>query len=160
MVSSLWTVNDLSTAFLMIRFYQNLKSGLTIAKSLNQAQLWLRDVRVAELQEWTSKLRLEEKLVQQIQTTLDWFDSDEQPFFWKLNQNCFLLPTSKTCSKPWLLWRIIRQKMPTKFLEIGVKHDGLSEMLSETWQRITKNSRKSNLPKQINPLVSPTSSKN
>ncbi len=57
-VSSLWTVDDVSTALLMIRFYQNLKAGLTVAVALNQAQIWLQDVTTAELQTWASKLKL------------------------------------------------------------------------------------------------------
>ena len=53
-VSSLWTVNDLSTAFLMIKFYANLselpeKQAGSIAIALNQAQLWLRDLTVPDL---------------------------------------------------------------------------------------------------------------
>jgi CHAT domain-containing protein len=79
-VSSLWRVDDLSTAFLMIKFYQNLKSGSTVAIALNQAQTWLRDATTSELQAWASHLKLEEKLNQQIEQTLDWFDADEQPF--------------------------------------------------------------------------------
>lgn len=79
-VSSLWRVNDLSTALLMIKFYQNLKIESTVALALNKAQTWLRDATTAELQAWASHLKLEEKLSQQIEQTLDWFDSDEQPF--------------------------------------------------------------------------------
>ncbi|NEP86407.1 MAG: CHAT domain-containing protein [Okeania sp. SIO2C2] len=89
-VSSLWAVDEVSTAFLLIKFYQNLKSGLTVAIALNQAQLWLRDVTVAELQNWASELKLEKQFVQQIERDLKdlikWFDSDEQPyqeqFYW------------------------------------------------------------------------------
>jgi CHAT domain-containing protein len=55
-VSSLWRVNDLSTALLMIKFYQNLKSGLTVAIALNQAQTWLRDATTEQLQQWASQL--------------------------------------------------------------------------------------------------------
>ncbi|HBL61698.1 MAG TPA: hypothetical protein DDZ80_25750 [Cyanobacteria bacterium UBA8803] len=58
-VSSLWTVNDLSTALLTIRFYENLKSGLTPAFALNQAQIWLRDATKEELQQWTDSLNLD-----------------------------------------------------------------------------------------------------
>jgi CHAT domain-containing protein len=51
-VSSLWSVNDLSTALLMIRFYENhLKDKQPPAQALRQAQLWLRDVTNAELGE-------------------------------------------------------------------------------------------------------------
>jgi CHAT domain-containing protein/TPR repeat protein len=51
-VSSLWRVSDLCTAFLMIRFYQNMHQGLPVAVALNQAQRWLRDMTRAELEQW------------------------------------------------------------------------------------------------------------
>jgi CHAT domain-containing protein len=57
-VSSLWTVDDLSTAFLMIKFYQNLKNQPQVALALNQAQLWLRDSTKAKLIEWIKALPL------------------------------------------------------------------------------------------------------
>ena len=40
----------------MIKFYQNLQTGVSIAKALNNAQCWLRDVTKAELQKWTQEL--------------------------------------------------------------------------------------------------------
>ncbi|MDF5731273.1 MAG: CHAT domain-containing protein [Rhizonema sp. PD38] len=55
-VSSLWLVNDLSTCFLMIEFYQNLQPDSTIAKALNEAQRWLRDVTKEGLQQWIEEL--------------------------------------------------------------------------------------------------------
>jgi len=43
-VSSLWRVDDRSTALLMERFYQNhLKEGMSLPAALREAQLWLRD---------------------------------------------------------------------------------------------------------------------
>jgi CHAT domain-containing protein len=48
-ISSLWEVSDISTSFLMMKFYENLKqlpimtSG-TVALALNQAQKWLRNL--------------------------------------------------------------------------------------------------------------------
>ncbi len=51
-VSSLWTVNDLSTALLMIKFYENLHHQMSLAVALNQAQLWLRDASRTELTQW------------------------------------------------------------------------------------------------------------
>jgi CHAT domain-containing protein len=51
-VSSLWTVSDVSTAFLMIKFYENLTSageGVSVAIALKQAQKWLRDLTIEEL---------------------------------------------------------------------------------------------------------------
>ncbi|MBW4502820.1 MAG: CHAT domain-containing protein [Scytonema hyalinum WJT4-NPBG1] len=53
-VSSLWKVDDLSTSFLMIKFYENLikldnLEAENIAMSLNQAQQWLRNLNIEEL---------------------------------------------------------------------------------------------------------------
>jgi CHAT domain-containing protein len=51
-VSSLWSVDDMSTALLMIRFYENhLNQKQSPAEALRNAQLWLRDVTNAELSE-------------------------------------------------------------------------------------------------------------
>ncbi|MDZ8261266.1 CHAT domain-containing protein, partial [Nostoc sp. ChiQUE01b] len=53
-VSSLWKVDDLSTSFLMIKFYENLvkldnlQAG-DIAIALKQAQNWLRNLTIEEL---------------------------------------------------------------------------------------------------------------
>lgn len=75
-VSSLWTVNDLSTAFLMIKFSQNLRSAMTdsgdfsVAVELQKAQLWLRDASTSELQEWASKLKLSLKANKQLEQFL------------------------------------------------------------------------------------------
>ena len=57
-VSSLWAVNDLSTALLMIRLYQNLKNGETVSLALKHAQTWLRDATAEGLQQWSSQLTL------------------------------------------------------------------------------------------------------
>lgn len=87
-VSSLWTVNDLSTAFLMIKFYENLHHQMSLAVALNQAQLWLRDATKEELQQWTSKLCFD--LNQEAELD-DWFYDLEQraiekpfhnPYYW------------------------------------------------------------------------------
>jgi CHAT domain-containing protein len=49
-VSSLWSVDDMSTALLMIRFYKNhLQQKQSPAEALRNAQIWLRDVTNAEL---------------------------------------------------------------------------------------------------------------
>ncbi len=60
-VSSLWTVDDLSTSFLMIKFIQNLKDieYISVPLALNQAQTWLRDATKEDLQEWANNLPLD-----------------------------------------------------------------------------------------------------
>ena len=51
-VGTLWCVNDLSTALLMIRFYEkHLRENLPPAAALRAAQLWLRNVTKSELSE-------------------------------------------------------------------------------------------------------------
>jgi CHAT domain-containing protein len=57
-VSSLWTISDISTAFLIAKFYQNLQQRLSVAVALNQAQRWLRDATGDELQQWMEEQQL------------------------------------------------------------------------------------------------------
>lgn len=56
-VSSLWRVDDLATALLMLQFYQLLNSGLSVVASLHEAQAWLRTVNLDEFQSWLTELR-------------------------------------------------------------------------------------------------------
>jgi CHAT domain-containing protein/tetratricopeptide (TPR) repeat protein len=57
-VGTLWPVNDLSTALLMIKFYEaHLKNGLTPAAALRNAQLWVRDVTCKDLRDFFNQLR-------------------------------------------------------------------------------------------------------
>jgi CHAT domain-containing protein len=49
-VSSLWTVSDLSTAFLMMKFYENLQTINNVSLALNQAQQWLRNLTTEEFE--------------------------------------------------------------------------------------------------------------
>ncbi|NJN13919.1 MAG: CHAT domain-containing protein, partial [Richelia sp. RM1_1_1] len=87
-VSSLWTVNDLSTALLMIKFYQNLHTGVLVAVSLNQAQQWLRDVTKIQLEDWIIKhqLKLDFTLRMQLRRLFyqksDSFQPFKSPFYW------------------------------------------------------------------------------
>jgi CHAT domain-containing protein/tetratricopeptide (TPR) repeat protein len=49
-LSSLWAVNDRSTAFLMQRVYQlHLKQGISLPAALRRAQIWLRNATQGEL---------------------------------------------------------------------------------------------------------------
>lgn len=67
-VSSLWTVNDVSTSFLMIKFYENLfkldnlEAG-EVAIALKQAQTWLRNLTIEELNIFKKEHKLEIKKV-------------------------------------------------------------------------------------------------
>ncbi|WP_293072716.1 CHAT domain-containing tetratricopeptide repeat protein [Moorena sp. SIO4A5] len=79
-VSSLWKVNDLSTALLMIKFYQNLGEQMTLAVALNQAQLWLRDSTKGELEEWAKHLPLSLSHREQLGDCFYNLGSMEKPF--------------------------------------------------------------------------------
>lgn len=71
-VSSLWTVSDLSTALLTIKFYENLQTSCRaainrISLALNQAQKWLRNLTCEEFEELLDKYQSEiEQLFAQI----------------------------------------------------------------------------------------------
>ncbi|OYW24724.1 MAG: hypothetical protein B7Z55_01365, partial [Planctomycetales bacterium 12-60-4] len=62
-VSSLWKVDDLATAFLMMRFYENLLGArddlsrpLSKGEALHEAKFWLRRVTLAQQQEMLSQV--------------------------------------------------------------------------------------------------------
>ncbi|HEY0020814.1 MAG TPA: CHAT domain-containing protein [Longimicrobium sp.] len=104
-VSSLWSVDDLSTALLMMRFYEmlsehnagypappaSLPAGKhSISSTLGTAQRWLRDVRGRELRTWVLERlpRLDaparETMLIEL-TDRAWSDEDrpfENPFHW------------------------------------------------------------------------------
>ena len=59
-VSSLWTVDELSTTFLMIKFYENLPESPQageVAISLKQAQKWLRDLTIEDLEKFLEQYK-------------------------------------------------------------------------------------------------------
>jgi CHAT domain-containing protein len=87
-VSSLWVADDISTAFLIIKFYQNLESTRSVAVALNQAQLWLRDITKVELKAWitANRLPLDPTMRQKLTKRLHkWQDNQkpfQNPFYW------------------------------------------------------------------------------
>ncbi len=87
-VSSLWTVNDLSTALLMIKFYQNLCTHVSVAVTSNQAQQWLRNLTKIHLEEWIAEhqSRLDFTLRMQLRRRFHNLPDNtqvfESPFYW------------------------------------------------------------------------------
>ncbi|MEZ2245882.1 MAG: CHAT domain-containing protein, partial [Microcoleus sp.] len=71
-VSSLWRVSDFSTAFLMIRFYQNLKNqDLSVCQALQAAQIWLRTITRQDFLAWLqNEVNMEEDRVDNIDISL------------------------------------------------------------------------------------------
>lgn len=81
-VGSLWAPNDLSTALLMIKFYQNLQTASTVAVALNQAQRWLRNITRRELEQWIPEnlSQLNPTLKMNLRRQLHRLPDDAQPF--------------------------------------------------------------------------------
>ena len=81
-VSSLWTVNELSTSFLLIKFIQILQNAteISVPLAMNQAQLWLRDVKKEELQEWVKQLNLDSDNKGKIRRQINYKMTGEKPF--------------------------------------------------------------------------------
>jgi len=84
-VSSLWSVSDISTAILMIRFYQLLREGEEVAIALNHAQNWLRSITTKKMLEWIEKLPLDISQTLQLEVELeaeleDRTISEDKPF--------------------------------------------------------------------------------
>jgi CHAT domain-containing protein len=79
-LSSLWSVNDFATAYLMIKCYENLETA-DMAVALNTAQIWLRDATKEDLQTWTSKLPLNptQKLIQ-LPALFNKMEANTKPF--------------------------------------------------------------------------------
>jgi CHAT domain-containing protein len=59
-LSTLWAVNDVSTAILMIKFYELLgsESRPAVSVALRESQLWLRDLSVRDLLKWVAASEL------------------------------------------------------------------------------------------------------
>ncbi len=91
-ISTLWTVDERSTALLTIRFYQFLKAGETPIVALKQAQDWLQEVTYNDLKQWYLNLAQEvteldhqcsaylQDLAELIQTDSDKMILGQRPF--------------------------------------------------------------------------------
>ncbi len=79
-VSSLWSVNDRSTAFLMIQFYRNLQTQPRAVIALNQAQTWVRDITKTELIVWIYGLPLSPADKVKLEASFHSLSDNEQPF--------------------------------------------------------------------------------
>jgi CHAT domain-containing protein len=89
-ISTLWAVNDVSTAILMIKFYEILlsESRPPVAIALRESQLWLREASVQDLLEWVADCQLiADAKKQEIQDYIKWGKKLENkpyqsPHFW------------------------------------------------------------------------------
>ncbi|TAH17663.1 MAG: CHAT domain-containing protein, partial [Oscillatoriales cyanobacterium] len=51
-LASLWAVNDLSTALMMVKFYEVLKPGVSIGQALHDTQRWFKSATTSDLLVW------------------------------------------------------------------------------------------------------------
>jgi CHAT domain-containing protein len=83
-ISTLWAVNDVSTAILMIKFYEILLSETRppVAVALRESQLWLRSLTVKDLLEWVeASMLLSREHKQKIQDRYSrGYKQDYQPY--------------------------------------------------------------------------------
>ncbi|NMG61250.1 CHAT domain-containing protein, partial [Geitlerinema sp. P-1104] len=54
-ICSLWAVNDVSTAILMVKFYEEMQAQPSVALALKQAQQWMRTVTKQKLTAWLNE---------------------------------------------------------------------------------------------------------
>ncbi len=81
-IVSLWSVGDLSTAFLMVKFYQIFQPGVVASIALNKAQSWLLEVTKMELEHWIEANRslLSPTLIMGLRRRLHQLDDNSKPF--------------------------------------------------------------------------------
>ena len=92
--ASLWSVQDLSTAMLVARFYELWrKDGLPLPEALRQAQIWLRDTTNGEKEAYfkaslpaVAGLRMPAAAAEEFFKAVAWADKDARsfahPFYW------------------------------------------------------------------------------
>ncbi|MEC4869152.1 MAG: CHAT domain-containing protein, partial [Jaaginema sp. PMC 1078.18] len=88
-VSTLWSVADISTALLMIYFYQSLSHNrdLSVVVALQQSQKWLREVTVAQLLDWIDSCPvIKPERREEMKDILRWYPLEfapfESPYYW------------------------------------------------------------------------------
>ena len=82
-ISTLWSVDDFSTALLMIKFYENLPVfNFNVVLALNQTQQWFRKATQRELLQWLDgKTEIEATQNQKIKKRLEQnYKPEHQPF--------------------------------------------------------------------------------
>ncbi len=57
-ICSLWSVNDVSTAILMVKFYEEMETQPSVALALKQAQQWMKTVTKGKLTTWMNDTSL------------------------------------------------------------------------------------------------------
>ncbi|CBN56777.1 MULTISPECIES: CHAT domain-containing protein [Kamptonema] len=88
-ISTLWVVDDVSTAILMIKFYELLlsESRSPVAIALRESQLWLRGASVQDLLDWADSSKLldsqnRKRIKKRLRGYKPEFQSFQDPLFW------------------------------------------------------------------------------
>jgi CHAT domain-containing protein len=80
-LASLWPVNDLSTALIMIKFYEVLQPGVSIGKALHDTQQWFQSAMTPDLLEWVKGSdSFDASQKKRISKLLGGYDEDEKPY--------------------------------------------------------------------------------
>lgn len=80
-LASLWAVNDLSTALMMVKFYELLKPGVSIGQALHDTQRWFKSAFTSDLQAWVQNSdSFDVSQKKGIITELGGYDPGEQPY--------------------------------------------------------------------------------
>ncbi|WP_445248144.1 CHAT domain-containing protein [Microcoleus sp. OTE_8_concoct_300] len=89
-ISTLWAVNDVSTAILMIKFYEIFLSETRppVAIALRESQLWLKEATVQDLVDWVASCKLiSDESKEEMQNSIKFAQRPENkryqsPYFW------------------------------------------------------------------------------
>jgi len=80
-LASLWAVNDLSTALIMVKFYESLQPGVSIGKALHDTQRWFKSAKTPDLVSWVKESDSFDKAQKKlIIKELKGYNDDEQPY--------------------------------------------------------------------------------
>ncbi|MEG4285257.1 CHAT domain-containing protein [Microcoleus sp. A006_D1] len=80
-LASLWAVNDLSTALMMVKFYELLKPGVSIGKALHDTQRWFKSAATSDLLSWVQESdSFDGDHKDFIEEVLGKYNDDEKPY--------------------------------------------------------------------------------
>ena len=80
-LASLWAVNDLSTALIMVKFYEALKPGVMIGQALHDTQRWFKSANTSDLVQWVeSSESFDADHKKRIFKELGGYSNDEKPY--------------------------------------------------------------------------------
>jgi CHAT domain-containing protein len=84
-IGSLWAVDDLATALLMVRLFENLRDRQGIAEALREAQAWLANRTRPEVEAFAKSANFRDKAANSFEKTLNALDGEHpfrHPQFW------------------------------------------------------------------------------